>query len=99
MTTTRHRPSALGFLGRSLALCGAHRTAPSAGRKNTPAFEREPGSRDRSNQAIADDVHLAVSSAAEVIRALVRRLTQGVVVALRRPLIQYLSRMASKIEG
>jgi hypothetical protein len=44
-------------------------------------------------------MHLAVSSAAEVIRVLRPKTDAKVVVALRRPLIPYLSRMTSKTEG
>ena len=58
-----------------------------------------PGSRGRSNQAIADDMHLAVSGATEVIRALRPKTDGKVVVALRRRLIPYLSRMRSKSRG
>jgi len=53
----------------------------------------------RSKQAIAEDMHLTVSSVAGLIRVLRQTTDAKVVVALRRPFIPYLSRMTSRIEG
>src|SRR5918994_7145333 len=99
MSPVSERESPTVSLRRSRGLASGTRPEPTDRSGVHARDRRSVRPAGRSNRAIADDMHLAVSKVAKVIRPLRRKADAKVVVVFRAALIPYLSRMTSNIEG